>query len=41
MKGYMLNEVDTGTKDDAGNAVMTTELWCPMPFRRRTPRPSC
>ena len=29
MKGYMLNEVDTGTKDDAGNAVMTTELWSP------------
>jgi peptide/nickel transport system substrate-binding protein len=29
MKGYMLNEVDTGTKDDAGNAVMTTEIWSP------------
>ncbi|MCB1377808.1 MAG: ABC transporter substrate-binding protein [Alphaproteobacteria bacterium] len=27
MKGYMLKDVDTGTKDDAGNAVMTTELW--------------
>lgn len=27
MKGYMLKEVDTGTKDDKGNAVMTTELW--------------
>ncbi len=27
MKGYLLKEVDTGTKDDAGNAVMTTELW--------------
>ena len=27
MKGYMLKEVDTGTKDDAGKAVMTTELW--------------
>ena len=27
MKGYLLNEVDTGTKDDAGNAVMTTEIW--------------
>jgi peptide/nickel transport system substrate-binding protein len=27
MKGYMLKEVDTGQKDDDGNAVMTTELW--------------
>lgn len=27
MKGYMLNEVDSGKKDDAGNVVMTTELW--------------
>jgi len=27
MKGYMLKEVDTGTKDDKGNPVMTTELW--------------
>ncbi len=27
MKSYLLNEVDSGTKDDAGNAVMTTELW--------------
>jgi peptide/nickel transport system substrate-binding protein len=27
MKGYMLNEVDSGTKDDSGNPVMTTELW--------------
>jgi peptide/nickel transport system substrate-binding protein len=27
MKGYMLKEVDTGTKDDKGVAVMTTELW--------------
>ena len=27
MKGYMLKDVDTGTKDDKGNAVMTTELW--------------
>jgi peptide/nickel transport system substrate-binding protein len=27
MKGYMLKEVDTGTKDDKGNAVMTTEIW--------------
>ena len=27
MKGYLLNEIDSGTKDDAGNAVMTTELW--------------
>jgi len=27
MKGYMLNDVDTGTKDDKGNAVMTTEIW--------------
>jgi peptide/nickel transport system substrate-binding protein len=27
MKSYMLKEVDTGTKDNKGNAVMTTELW--------------
>jgi peptide/nickel transport system substrate-binding protein len=27
MKGYMLKDVDTGTKDDKGNAVMTTDLW--------------
>ena len=27
MKGYMLKDVDTGTKDENGNAVMTTELW--------------
>ncbi len=27
MKGYMLKDVDTGTKDAEGNAVMTTELW--------------
>jgi peptide/nickel transport system substrate-binding protein len=27
MKGYMLKEIDTGKKDDKGNAVMTTELW--------------
>src|SRR5215470_14268912 len=27
MKGYMLKDVDTGKKDDKGNAVMTTELW--------------
>jgi peptide/nickel transport system substrate-binding protein len=27
MKGYMLKEVDTGQKDDDGNAVMSTELW--------------
>jgi peptide/nickel transport system substrate-binding protein len=27
MKGYLLKDVDTGTKDDAGNPVMTTELW--------------
>jgi peptide/nickel transport system substrate-binding protein len=27
MKGYILKEVDTGKKDDAGNPVMTTELW--------------
>ncbi len=27
MKGYMLNEIDSGQKDDKGNAVMTTELW--------------
>jgi peptide/nickel transport system substrate-binding protein len=27
MKGYMLKEIDSGTKDDKGNPVMTTELW--------------
>lgn len=27
MKGYMLKDVDTGTKDENGNPVMTTELW--------------
>ncbi len=27
MKGYMLNEIDSGTKDDKGNPVMTTEIW--------------
>jgi peptide/nickel transport system substrate-binding protein len=27
MKGYMLKDVDTGTKDDKGNPVMSTELW--------------
>ncbi len=27
MKGYMLKDVDTGTKDDKGVAVMTTALW--------------
>jgi peptide/nickel transport system substrate-binding protein len=27
MKSYMLKEVDTGTKDDKGNAILTTELW--------------
>jgi peptide/nickel transport system substrate-binding protein len=27
MKGYMLNEIDTGAKDENGNPVMTTELW--------------
>lgn len=27
MKGYMLKEVDSGTKDDKGNPVMTTEVW--------------
>jgi peptide/nickel transport system substrate-binding protein len=27
MKGYMLKDVDTGTKDDKGNPVMTTGLW--------------
>ena len=27
MKGYMLKEIDSGKKDDKGNAVMTTELW--------------
>ena len=29
MKGYMLKDVDTGKKDDKGNAVMTTDLWDP------------
>jgi len=27
MKGYMLNEIDSGKKDDKGNVIMTTELW--------------
>ena len=27
MKGYMLKDVDTGTKDKDGKAVMTTDLW--------------
>ena len=27
MKGYMLEEYDTGAKDDSGNAVMSTRLW--------------
>jgi peptide/nickel transport system substrate-binding protein len=27
MEGYMLNKVDTGTKDEKGDPVMTTELW--------------
>lgn len=27
MKGYMLNEIDSGKKDDKGEVVMTTELW--------------
>ncbi|QPC44441.1 ABC transporter substrate-binding protein [Kaustia mangrovi] len=27
MKGYMLNEVDTGKKDEDGNPVMSSELW--------------
>src|SRR5919106_6955019 len=27
MKGYMLNEIDTGQKDDKGEPVKTTELW--------------
>lgn len=27
MKGYMLEEYDTGQKDDDGNAVMSTRLW--------------
>src|SRR5262249_40071833 len=27
MKGYMLEEVDTGKKDDKGTPVMTTKLW--------------
>jgi len=27
MKGYLLKDVDTGTKDDAGNPVMSSEMW--------------
>jgi peptide/nickel transport system substrate-binding protein len=27
LKGFMLKDVDTGQKDDAGNPKMTTELW--------------
>ena len=27
MKGYMLDEYDTGQKDENGNAVMSTRLW--------------
>lgn len=27
MKGYMLEEYDTGKKDDQGNAIMSTRLW--------------
>jgi peptide/nickel transport system substrate-binding protein len=27
MKGYMLDEYDTGTKDDKGNPKMSTRLW--------------
>jgi len=27
MKSFMLKDVDTGTKDDQGNPVMTSELW--------------
>ncbi|MGF1609601.1 MAG: ABC transporter substrate-binding protein [Kiloniellales bacterium] len=27
MKGYLLEDVDTGKKDDEGNAVMSTRLW--------------
>jgi len=27
MKGYLLVDVDTGKKDDKGNAVMSTKLW--------------
>ena len=27
LQGFMLKEVDTGQKDDAGNPKMTTELW--------------
>ena len=27
MQGYMLEEYDTGKKDDAGNPVMSTRLW--------------
>jgi peptide/nickel transport system substrate-binding protein len=27
MKGYMLEEYDTGKKDDGGNAIMSTRLW--------------
>jgi peptide/nickel transport system substrate-binding protein len=34
MKGYMLKDVDTGKKDDKGNAVMTTELWDPKAIEK-------
>lgn len=27
MKGYMLDDVDTGTKDSSGKPVLTTKLW--------------
>ena len=27
MKGYLLKDIDTGKKDDKGDAVMSTEMW--------------
>jgi len=27
MKGYLLKDIDTGKKDDKGNAVMSSEMW--------------
>src|SRR5262249_31381700 len=36
--GYMLEQVDSGTKDDKGNAVMTTELWDANAIEVRDPK---
>ncbi|MFO1091456.1 MAG: ABC transporter substrate-binding protein [Hyphomicrobiales bacterium] len=38
MKGYILKEVDTGKKDDKGNAVMTTELWDASAIQVKDPK---